>query len=98
MIEEVQKVIEAVNDVRGIEDPLRRARAISELLKAQAAGESELREERRQIVLALRAQKPPVSLRKIAEQLGVSLGTVQDIVRGHSGAWGTKPRKKPSDE
>ncbi|MFD8234023.1 helix-turn-helix domain-containing protein [Streptomyces sp. NPDC059696] len=91
MIEEVQRVVDAMNAVRAIEDPVRRARAISELLKAQTEKEPELREERREIVLKMREEN--VSFRKIAAALDVSLGTVQDIVRGHSGPWGTRSKK-----
>lgn len=85
-------MVDAMNAVRAIEDPQERARAISELLKAQAEEEPGLRDERRRIVLDLRAQVPPVSFRKIAAQLDVSVGTVQDIVRGHSGPWGSRPK------
>ncbi|MFI5687864.1 helix-turn-helix domain-containing protein [Streptomyces sp. NPDC051636] len=92
MIEEVQRVVDAMNAVRAIEDPARRARAISELLKAQTEKEPELREERREIVLKMREEK--VSFRKIAAALDVSLGTVQDIVRGHSGPWGTRAKSE----
>jgi DNA-directed RNA polymerase specialized sigma24 family protein len=95
VIEEVQRVVDAVNAVRAIEDPVRRARAISDLLKAQTASEPGLREERREIVLQMRAEK--VSFRKIAAELDVSVGTVQDIVRGHSGPWGSRPKKAESE-
>jgi hypothetical protein len=44
------------------------------------------------VVLELRAQDPPVPYRKIAAQLGVSLGTVQDIERG-AGRWTKRPKK-----
>jgi DNA-directed RNA polymerase specialized sigma24 family protein len=96
VIEEVQRVVDAVNAVRAIEDPVRRARAISELLKSQTAKEPELRDERREIVLKMREEK--VSFRKIAAALDVSLGTVQDIVRGHSGPWGSRPKKAEGEE
>lgn len=91
-------MVDAVNAVRAIEDPVRRARAISDLLKAQTASDPELREERRKIVLSMRAEK--VSFRKIAAELDVSVGTVQDIVRGHSGPWGSRPKvekEEPAD-
>ena len=44
-----------------------------------------LREERDALLLRLRRAEAP----------GVSLGAVQSAERGHAGAWGTKPRKKP---
>ncbi|MFL1903107.1 helix-turn-helix domain-containing protein [Streptomyces tauricus] len=95
MIEEVQRVVDAMSAVRAIEDPVRRARAISELLKAQTETEPGLRDERREIVLKMREEK--VSFRKIAAELDVSLGTVQDIVRGHSGPWGSRPKKDEAE-
>jgi hypothetical protein len=99
VIEEVQRVVEAVNAVRAIEEPERRARAITELLRAQTEADPDLRDERRQIALSWRAEEPPVSFREIARRLGVSLGTAQDILRGHSGPWNNRPRaKKKKDE
>ncbi len=85
-------MVDAVNAVRAIEDPVRRARAISDLLKAQTSTEPDLRDERREIVLRMREEN--ISFRKIAAALDVSLGTVQDIVRGHSGPWGARPKKE----
>lgn len=79
-------MIEAVEGVCAIEDEVQRARAISDLLKAQDEKEPELRKERRRIVLAMNARK--VSIRKIAAAINVSPGTVQDIIRGHSHSWG----------
>ena len=95
MIEEVQRVVDAVNALRAIEDPERKARAISDLLKAQTEAEPGLREERRRIVLQMREDK--VSFRKIAAALDVSVGTVQDIVRGHSGPWGARPKTEKGE-
>lgn len=95
MNEEVRKVVEAVEAVRAIEDAVERARAISELLKLQAEDGPRLREERRLIVVGMREQK--VSFRKIAAEIGVSLGTVQDILRGHSGPWGDRGKQPPAD-
>lgn len=96
MFEEVQRVVDAVNAVRAIEDPHRKARAITQLLREQTEVDPVLRDERREIVLAMRADK--VSFRKIAEILGVSAGTIQDIVRGHSGPWGRRPKTATNGE
>lgn len=96
MFEEVQRVVDAVNAVRAIQDPRRRARAITQLLRTRAEDESDLREERRTLVLQMRADK--VTFRDIAKELGVSVGTVQDIVRGHSGPWGRRPKKAAAGE
>lgn len=99
LTEETQKVIESVEALKGITDPVKRAAAISELLKFIEKNEGEWRDDRREVVLALRAQDVPY--RKIAAMIKTSLGTVQAIVRGHAGAWRTKPRtmsEAPQDE
>jgi DNA-directed RNA polymerase specialized sigma24 family protein len=90
--EEARRVFDALSELEAIPDPHLRALAISQVLADHAERAPRLREMRRKVVLELRAQG--VSYRKIAAQLGVSLGAVQDIERGHSGAWGTKARKK----
>lgn len=86
-------MFDALAELEAMTDPLARALAIGQVLADQAERAPRLRDLRRAVVLELRQQE--VSYRKIAAQLGVSLGTVQDIERGHSGNWGTKPRKKP---
>lgn len=96
MFEEVQRVVDAVNGVRAIEDPRKRARALTELLSEQTKGERTLRAERRQLVLQMRAEK--VTFREIAKILGVSVGTVQDIVSGHSGPWARRPKKTTTEK
>src|SRR5213079_3436384 len=73
--EEAQRVIEAMNAVEAIADPEVRARAIGEVLADQAARAQRWREDRRAVVLEMRGQVPPVSYRKIAAALGVSLRT-----------------------
>lgn len=89
-------MVDALASLEAIPDPLLRAQAISQVLADHAERAPRLRELRREAVLQMRAEK--VSLRKIAGLLGISLGAVQDIERGHSGAWGTKPRIKPGAE
>jgi hypothetical protein len=92
--EEAQRVIEAMDAVEAIDDPELRARAISEVLADQTARAKKWREDRRQFVLEQRGKKPkPVSYRKIAEMLGISLRTVQDIEAGYSGSGKNRPRK-----
>lgn len=94
--EEARQVIDALKQVEAIADPIARAVAIGEVLRDYEERAPKLRDLRREAVLALRAEKVPY--RKIAEMLNVSLGTVQSIERGHAGAWGTKPRRKPTEE
>lgn len=86
-------MIDAMNAVEAMPDPGQRAKAISEVLAHQTDRAKEWRKMRRAFVLDLRAQKPPVSYRKIAAMLGISLGTVQDIERGYSGSGKNRPRK-----
>lgn len=89
-------MIDAMNAVEAMSDPEARARAIGEVLADQAARAARWRKDRRETVLTLRAQDPPVSYRKIAKLLGVSLRTVQDIESGYSGSG--KHRPKASEE
>lgn len=90
--EAARRVIEAMDAVEAIEDPQQRARVISEVTAIQAERSPRWRALRQEAVAQMRAAG--TSYRKIATLLGVSLGTVQDIERGHSGAWGTKSRRK----
>ncbi|NUS78489.1 MAG: hypothetical protein HOV70_20135 [Streptomyces sp.] len=90
--EEAQRVIDAMNAVEAIADPEVRAKAISEVLADQAQRAKQWREDRRQFVIEQRAKQPPVSYRKIAAMLGVSLRTVQDIEAGYTGSGKNRPR------
>ena len=98
MTEEAQRVIEAMDAVEAMADPLERAKAIGEVMADQAARGKRWREMRRQVVLEMRAQTPPVSYRKIAAALGVGLATVQDIERGYTGSGKDRPRAKGQGE
>lgn len=93
--EEARHVFDALDAVETMPDPLERARVIGRLLKDQAERNKRFMEYRRQVVLDLRAQKPPVPYRRIAAELGVSLGTVQDIERG-AAKWSTRNAKGAS--
>jgi len=93
--EEAQRVINAMDAVEAMTDPQERARAIGEVMADQAKRGKRWRELRRQVVLDMRAQDPPVSYRKIAAALGVGLATVQDIERGYTGSGRDRPRTKP---
>lgn len=88
--EEAQRVFDALDSAEAMTDPVARARVVSRLLKDQVGRNKRFMEYRRQVVLELRAQKVPY--RKIAAELGVSLGTVQDIERG-TGRWSARPKK-----
>ncbi|MFE9391676.1 hypothetical protein [Streptomyces sp. NPDC006784] len=91
--EEVERVSDALNEVDRIPDREARVRARNQVLALQAKKTKEWHKERRELVLEMRAETPPVPIRKIAERLGMSAGVVQDIVRGHSGAWKDRPAR-----
>ncbi|MGW2837334.1 hypothetical protein ACWCWD_06435 [Streptomyces sp. NPDC001493] len=92
MTEEAQRVIDAMQAVEEMADPQSRARAIGEVMADQAERGKRWREMRRQVVLDMRAQDPPISYRKIAAALKISLATVQDIERGYTGSGKNRPR------
>ncbi|MFI8360735.1 helix-turn-helix domain-containing protein [Streptomyces sp. NPDC085612] len=87
---------EALDAVERIPDPEARVRAMSQAMAEQVKRTAAWKEERKALVFQLREEK--VSLRKIAERVGTSLGTVQDILRGHSGSWGSRPKVNPASE
>jgi hypothetical protein len=93
--EEARRVTDALDQVEAIDDLIERAVAASEVLADYKERAPRLREMQRQAIKVMRAEDPPVSYRKIAGRLKLSLGVVQNIERGHGSAWGTKPRKKP---
>lgn len=93
MTEEAQRVIDAMDAVEAMTDPQERAKVIGEVMADQADRGKRWRELRRQVVLDMRAQDPPVSYRKIAAALGIGLATVQDIEVGYTGSGKDRPRK-----
>lgn len=97
--EEVQRVSDALEAVDGITDLEERVRARNQVLALQAQRVKDWHAERRDLVLAMRAEKPPVTIRAIAARLEMSPGVVQDIIRGHTGSWQNRPKKgeDPSD-
>ncbi|WP_327403851.1 helix-turn-helix domain-containing protein [Streptomyces sp. NBC_01288] len=91
-------MIDAMDAVEAMTDPEQRAKAIGEVMADQSARGKRWREMRRQVVLDMRAQDPPVSYRKIAKALGIGLATVQDIERGYTGSGKDRPRATVSEE
>lgn len=89
---EVQRVFDALDGLKAIDDPAARAKAISAFLKEQQPRLRELSKLRQEYVRAQREKKVPRW--KIAEEIGVSPSTVQDIEVGYSGSGKTRPRKK----
>ncbi|GGW99773.1 helix-turn-helix domain-containing protein [Streptomyces chryseus] len=94
--EEARRVLTAFNDLVEMTDEAAQARAISQVLRDQPANTQRLKAIRRAYVLRRRAEN--ISYRKIAAELGVSAGTVQDIERGYSGSGRDRPRKKTGAE
>lgn len=95
--EEVQRVSDALNDVDNIEDLEARVRARNQVLALQAQRTKTWHAERRDLVLAMRAEDPPVSIRMIASRLEMSASGVQDIIRGHTGSWKNRAKPEASD-
>ncbi|MGW3410274.1 hypothetical protein [Streptomyces sp. NPDC000888] len=97
-IEEVQRVSDALREVDHIADLEDRVRARNRVLALQAERVKDWHVERRDLVLALRAQDPPVTIRGIAERLEMSPGVVQDIIRGHTGSWKNRPKSEDASD
>ena len=95
--EEVQRVSDALEAVDGIADLEERVRARNQVLALQAAKVKDWHAERRDLVLAMRAETPPVTIRAIAARLEMSAGVVQDIIRGHTGSWQNRAKKTESE-
>ncbi|WP_329253458.1 hypothetical protein [Streptomyces canus] len=94
--EVAQRVFDALEALKAIEDEADRAREISVFLRQYGPKVKELSDLRRAFVLDQREQE--VSFRKIAAKIGVSLSTVQDIERGYSGSGKTRPRKEKGED
>lgn len=92
MTEEVQRVADALKAVDDIPDRETRVLAQSQVLALEEERRAKWRRERDELITELRAEG--VSFRRIAKRVGVSLGTVQDVLRGHSGPWGSRPKVK----
>jgi hypothetical protein len=94
---EVLRVSDALKAVDEIADLEQRVRARNQVLALQAQRVKDWHAERRDLVLSLRAEEPPVTIRAIAARLEMSVGVVQDIIRGHTGSWKNRPPKEASD-
>ncbi|MFZ4160488.1 helix-turn-helix domain-containing protein [Streptomyces griseoincarnatus] len=98
--EEVRRVFDALDALEAMHDPKARAAAISAFLREQQPRLRRLSELRRDYVLEQRARK--VTRKQIAEDIGVSPSTVQDIEQGYSGSGRNRPptgkgRRRKSD-
>ncbi|MFJ8606329.1 helix-turn-helix domain-containing protein [Streptomyces sp. NPDC093675] len=91
--EEVRRVFEALDAVEAIADPEARSRAQSQI--TAEVRERSARWTRERSVLARHLQAQEVTVRGIAKRLGVSPGTVQDLLRNFRGSGSRRP---PKDE
>jgi IS30 family transposase len=91
-IEEVQRVRDALQAVMEIPDEVTRARAISTVFREFKGWTKQAKPVRDTTVRSLKAVEG-TTVRAIAQRIGVTHGTVQDILRGHSGTWVTRPKK-----
>ncbi|MFJ9378955.1 helix-turn-helix domain-containing protein [Streptomyces sp. NPDC101455] len=94
--EVAQRVFDALDALKAIQDDAVRAREISVFLRQYGPKVKELSDLRRDYVLGQRARK--VTVRAIAAKIRVSPSTVQDIERGYSGSGKTRPRKGKDKE
>lgn len=93
--EEVRRVVDTVTGLEAVEDPADRARRAAKLLEEWPQQHTRLREIRQQAVKDMRAAG--VSYRKIASEIGVSLGRVQQIEAGETESR-NRTRKKSAGE
>ncbi|MGW2938996.1 helix-turn-helix domain-containing protein [Streptomyces sp. NPDC001156] len=91
--EEVQRVFDALDDVERIADPEARSRAQAQITAATRKRAAKWAAERAD--LAHQMQDEGESIRGIAKRLGVTPGTVQDLLRGYKGSGQNRP---PADE
>jgi hypothetical protein len=94
--EEVRVVLDAIGALERIEDPERRARALTEMLEVWPKQHGRLREMRQQAVLTLYAQGK--TYREIGLLLGIHFTRVSQIARGQRGVKNRPSKKQPSEE
>ncbi|MEU6168068.1 hypothetical protein [Streptomyces tanashiensis] len=92
MSEEVRRVFDAIEALEKIADPLERAKALGQVLKALPDKNKSLKAARQQAVAELMA-RPNASLRSVGAELEISFSTVQDIMKGYSGSGSKRPKK-----
>jgi DNA-directed RNA polymerase specialized sigma24 family protein len=93
--EEVRRVTDALDEVDRIEDPKERVRARNQVLAAQLERSRTWQQERRALVLAMRAEK--ITYREIGERLGLKISTVQGIVEGYQGSGKARKKAPPAE-
>ena len=86
---------DALDEVDRIEDPEERVRARNQVLAAQLERSRIWQQERRTLVLAMRAEK--ITYREIGERLGLKISTVQGIVEGYQGSGRARKKADPPE-
>lgn len=87
---------DALDEVDRIEDPEERVRARNQVLAAQLERSRIWQQERRTLVLAMRAEK--ITYREIGERLGLKISTVQGIVEGYQGSGKARKKSAPPEK
>ncbi|MFJ6905585.1 helix-turn-helix domain-containing protein [Streptomyces griseoluteus] len=95
--EEVRRVSDALDTVEQIPDRVERVRAKSRIMADQVKRNREWSAERSDLIRELWNDGAGMSMRAIADHLGIKLSTVQDVFRGYKGS-GTARPKKPAGE
>lgn len=95
-VEEVRQVTDALDAVDRIEDPEERVRARNQVLADQLKRSQAWTQERRELVLSMRAEK--ITYREIGERLNLSISTVQGIVENYRGSGKTRKKAEPKSE
>jgi predicted GIY-YIG superfamily endonuclease len=88
--EEVQRVLDALDDVERIADPEARSRGQAQIMALIRERSASWNAER--TGLAQQMQAGGESVRGIARRLGIKPGTVQDLLRGYKGSGRNRPR------
>lgn len=103
--EEVRRVFEALDAVEAIEDPELRSREQSQLTAELRERSARWAKERGVTARRIKQEEEDASVRGIAKRLGVSPGTVQDLLRGYKGSGLQRPSaeernaaSKPTDK
>lgn len=91
-------MLEALDAVDRIEDPEARSRAQVQVTAEVRERSAQWVQERSALAQQIRDQEEKETIRGIAKRLGVSPGTVQDLLNNYRGSGQRRPRKEPSTE
>ncbi|WP_369043461.1 hypothetical protein [Streptomyces sp. Midd1] len=90
--EEVQRVLDALDAVEAITDPEAKSRARSQITAELRKRSSEWMKERIELTHRIKQKEgDQATVRGLARRLGVSPGTIQDILEGYRGSGQRRP-------